>query len=133
MSKDKIVQGAYFLLRIVAGWLFLQHGAQKLFGWPEAMPGGIHIEAMTQMWIGAIIEFGGGLLVFLGLFTRIAAFIMSGEMAVAYFQSHQPHGTWPIVNHGEPAVLFCFIFLFVCAYGGGEWSLDHVIFRKKSA
>ncbi len=122
-----------FLLRIVAGLLFLQHGGQKLFDWfggvPAAMGG--HPALMTQMGIGGVLEFFGGLLLLLGLFTRPVAFIISGEMAVAYFQFHQPNGTWPTQNHGEPAVLYCFIFLFFAAHGAGLWSLDSMFRRKE--
>ena len=78
-----------------------------------------------------ILELVGGMLLLVGLFTRPVAFILSGEMAVAYFQFHAPNGLWPIENHGEPAVLFCFIFLFVAAYGGGDWSLDALIRRRR--
>ena len=133
MNKDKAVQATFFLLRVVAGLLFLQAGSVKLLGWfggvPAAMGG--QPPLMSQMGIGAMLEFFGGILILLGLGTRVVAFILSGEMAVAYFQFHQPNGTWPIQNHGEPAVLFCFIFLFIAACGSGEWSLDTLIGRKR--
>ena len=133
MNKDKAVQATFFLLRVVAGLLFLQAGSVKLLGWfggvPAAMGG--QPPLMSQMGIGAMLEFFGGILILLGLGTRVVAFILSGEMAVAYFQFHQPNGTWPIQNHGEPAVLFCFIFLFIAAFGSGEWSLDTLIGRKR--
>ena len=89
-----------------------------------AMPGGATAQAFTLPWIGGVLEFFGGLLLLIGLFTQPAAFILSGEMAVAYFMVHQPGGLLPIQNHGEPAVLYSFIFLFFAAHGGGEWSLD---------
>lgn len=133
MNKERIIQFTYFLLRIVAGFLFIQVGGMKLFGWFGGMPGGITAPFMSQIWIGGVLEFLGGILIMLGLFTRSVAFILSGEMAVAYFQFHQPGGTWPIQNHGEPAVLFCFIYLYMAARGAGDWSLDALIRRKRGA
>jgi putative oxidoreductase len=112
------------VLRIVCGLMFLQAGTVKLFGWPMAMPDGKTAELLTQVGIGGMLEaVGGGLLLF-GLFTRPVAFLLSGEMAVAYFQFHQPNGFWPIVNGGQPAVLYCFIWLYLSAAGPGPWSLD---------
>ena len=126
MNTNKAVQVTYWLLRVVAGLLFLQAGGMKLFAWfggiPPAMGG--QPPLMSQMGIGGVLEFFGGLAIMLGLFTRPVAFILSGEMAVAYWQFHAPHGAWPIQNHGEPAVLLCFIFLCIAAQGGGDWSLD---------
>jgi len=113
------------LVRIVAGLLFAQHGTQKILGALGGMgPEGGAAEVGTLMWFAGIIELVGGLLVALGLFTRPAAFIMSGEMAVAYFRSHAPDGFWPIVNRGELAMLYCFLFLYFAAHGGGRFSLD---------
>lgn len=113
------------LLRIVTAVLFLQFGAMKLFGYPMAMPpqaGPLRI--FSEIGFAGILEiFGGGLLL-LGLFTRPVAFILSGEMAVAYFQGHAPHGFWPLVNGGGDAVLFCFLWLYFSAAGAGPWSLD---------
>ena len=131
MNKECIIQVTYFLLRVVAGLLFYQAGGMKLFGWFGGMPGGGTAPLMSQIGIGGVLEFFGGILIMLGLFTRPVAFILSGEMAVAYFQFHQPNGLWPIQNHGEPAVLFCFIFLYIAAQGGGDWSLDALIRRKR--
>lgn len=133
MTKEKAVQISYFLLRVVAGLLFLQAGGMKIWDWFGGIPAqyGGHPAMFTQTWIGGCLEFYGGTLIFLGLFTRLAAFILSGEMAVAYFQFHQPNGFWPIQNHGEEAVLFCFIFLYMAAQGSGGWSLDALIRRKK--
>jgi putative oxidoreductase len=133
MNKQMAVQIAYFLLRVVAGLLFMQAGGMKIFDWFGGVPAehGGHPAFMSQIWIGGVLEFYGGLLIMLGLLTRPVAFILSGEMAVAYFQFHQPGGFWPIQNHGEPAVLLCFIFLFMAAYAGGEWSLDALIRRKR--
>ncbi len=129
MNQERIAQIGYFLLRIVAGLLFFQVGAMKLFGWYGGMPGGGTPAVMSQIWIGAVLEVFGGILIMLGLFTRPVAFILSGEMAVAYFQFHQPNGTWPVQNQGAPAVLFCFIFLYMAARGDGDWSLDALIRR----
>ena len=132
MNMNRAAQIAYFLLRVVAGLLFLQAGGMKLFAWFGGMPpNGETAQLMSQVGIGGVLEFFGGLLIILGLFTRPVAFILSGEMAVAYWQFHAPSGTWPIQNHGEPAVLLCFIFLFLAAQGGGDWSLDALLWRKR--
>jgi len=135
MNRDRIVQITYFLLRVVAGLLFYQVGGMKLFAWFGGIPPemGGQPPLMSQIGIGGALEFFGGILIMFGLFTRPVAFILSGEMAVAYFQFHQPNGFWPIQNHGEPAVLFCFIFLYMAARGGGDWSLDTLIRRKRGA
>lgn len=111
-------------LRMVAALMFIQSGTMKLFGWPMAMPDGATPALLSQMGIGALLEVVGGALLLVGLFTRPVAFILSGEMAVAYFQFHAPSGFWPIVNQGQPAVLYCFIWLYVSAAGAGPWSLD---------
>lgn len=132
MTVERARQIAFFLLRIVAGLLFLQAGGMKIFDWFGGIPiqyGG-HPALFSQTWFGGVLEFYGGLAILLGLVTRPVAFILSGEMAVAYFQFHQPNGFWPIQNHGEPAVLFCFIFLLFAVYGSGEWSVDELIRRK---
>ena len=112
---------ALSLLRIVTGLLFLEHGMMKVFGFP-AGPGLFHLPPLLML--AGLIEVVGGVLVILGLFTRPAAFIMSGEMAVAYFMYHLPLGFLPLVNKGESAILYCFIFLYLAAAGGGAWSLD---------
>ena len=112
----------YALLRIVAGLLFAQHGAQKLFG----VLGGRAAELMSQMGLAGVIEFVGGLMIALGLFTSPVAFLASGQMAVAYFQAHAPGGFWPIANGGEVAALFCFVFLYFAAAGSGKWSIDAI-------
>ena len=111
----------YALLRIVAGLLFIQHGLQKLFGWLGAKGA---VELMSQMGAAGIIEVVGGTLISIGLFTSPVAFLASGEMAVAYFQAHAPRGMWPIMNGGELAVLYCFLFLYFAAVGSGRWSVD---------
>src|SRR5688500_11327086 len=111
---------AYALMRIVARFLFAFHGAQKLLG----MFGGQQVPMMSIYWFAGVIELVGGVLIMIGLLTSIAAFIASGEMAYAYFTSHVPKGTWPIENGGELAVLYCFVFLYIAARGGGAWSVD---------
>jgi putative oxidoreductase len=111
---------AFALLRIVAGFLFAFHGAQKLFG----AFGGRTQAFGTQLWFAGVIELFGGLLIMVGLFAAITAFIASGEMATAYFTQHQPRGGWPIENQGELAALYCFIFLCIAARGSGIWSID---------
>jgi putative oxidoreductase len=118
------------VLRIITGFLFIEHGTQKVFNFPPAdkpMP----FELMTMMGFSGILELVGGALILIGLFTRIAAFILSGEMAVAYFMAHAKNGFWPVNNHGELAVLYCFVFLYLFAAGGGPLSLDALI-RKKA-
>lgn len=112
----------YALLRIVAGLAFAQHGAQKLFG----SLGGTAVELASQRGVAGVIEFVGGLLIAIGLFTSPVAFLASGEMAVAYFQAHAPRGFWPIQNGGELAVLYCFIFLYFSAVGSGKLSIDSI-------
>ncbi len=133
MDRNRFMQIAYFLLRVVSGLLFFHAGAMKILGWfggiPAAMGGPPAIG--TQVWIGGMLELVGGALILVGLFTGPVAFILSGEMAVAYWQFHAPNGAWPILNHGEPAVLFCFIFLYMAARGGGEWSLDALLKRRR--
>src|SRR5947208_3068894 len=127
MNRERAIQITLFLLRVVAGFLFIQVGGKKLFGWFDGMPPGA---MTTELWIAGTLEFFGGILILLGLLTRPVAFILSGEMAVAYFQAHQPKGTWPVQNHGEPAVLLCFIYLFLAAYGAGDFSLDALIAKR---
>ena len=128
---SRAVQVTYFLLRVVAGFLFIQTGGVILFGWFGGMPGGAKAPLMSQTGIGGVLEFFGGILIMLGLFTGPVAFILSGMMAVAYWQFHFPNGHWPVQNEGMPAVLFCFIFLYMAAQGAGEWSVDALIQRKR--
>jgi putative oxidoreductase len=130
---SKYSEEAYSALRIVAGFMFLFHGAQKLFalfGDPNMIP-----PVGSQMWIGGVIELAGGILIMLGLFTCYAAFVASGEMAVAYLQFHWRfafgNAFFPIVNHGEMALLYSFLFLFISTKGGGKWSLDGTMGKKK--
>lgn len=113
----------YVALRVIAGLAFAQHGAQKLFGVLGAKQA---VPVMTQMGMAGVIEFVGGLMTALGLFTSPIAFLASGEMAWAYFQSHAPRGFWPIQNGGELSVLYCFIFLYICAAGSGTLSIDAI-------
>lgn len=135
MNRDRAVQVSYFLLRVVAGLLFFHAGGMKLFAWFGGIPPemGGQPPLLSQIGIGGALEFFGGLAIMLGLLTQPVAFILSGEMAVAYFQFHQPHGLWPVQNHGVPAVLFCFIFLYMAAAGSGAWSLDALLRRKRGA
>jgi len=116
---------AQALLRIVCGYLFMVHGSMKLFHVPHAaMFDGVTL--MSLMGLAGVLEFVGGALLIVGLFTRIVAFLLSGEMAIAYFTAHASHGNalFPQLNEGEPAVLFCFAFLFLAAAGAGAWSID---------
>ncbi len=119
------------ILRIVAAFMFIQAGSMKLFAWPMGMPpdGGTAV-LLTQVGIGGMLEFFGGLLMLLGLFTRPVAFILSGEMAVAYWQFHGLKAIWPMMNGGIPAVLYCFIWLYFSVAGPGAWSIDAL--RKRS-
>ena len=113
------------ILRIVAAFLFMQHGMQKLLGFPGA--GDRKVELMSLMGFAGCLELIGGGLLLLGLFTRPLAFVLAGEMAFAYFIAHAPQSFWPILNHGEDAVLYCFVFLYLSAAGGGPWSLDRAL------
>ena len=127
MDRLKLQNLSYLALRIVSGALLAMHGAQKLFGSLAAQPGP---EIGSQLWIGGLIELVCGILVAVGLFTRLAAFLASGTMAVAYFQFHwkgaMGSGLFPIVNGGELAVIYCFVFLAICAHGPGMTSLDRL-------
>ena len=114
------------IVRIVTALLFMEHGMQKLFGFPSAP---IHPEMFSLLWFAAVLEFLGGLLVLVGLFTRPAAFLLSGEMAVAYWIAHAPRGPFPAVNGGDAAILFCFVFLYLAAAGAGPWSIDRAVRR----
>jgi len=132
INFDRAARITYFLLRVVAGLLFAQAGGLILFGWFGGMPGGQTVPLISQTGIGGVLEFFGGIAIALGLFTRPVAFILSGEMAVAYWQFHAPTSPWPIQNQGMPAVLFCFIFLYMSARGAGDWSLDALLRRKRA-
>jgi len=126
MFLSKFEPHIYTILRIIAGFLFLCHGSQKLFGIPAA---GYHMP--TLMIFAGIIEFFGGLMIMIGFLTRWAAFISSGEMAFAYWYVHGTHAILPLLNKGELAVLYCFLFLFILAKGSGIFSIDHLMERRK--
>jgi putative oxidoreductase len=121
------------LLRVITGALFIQHGVQKLFGllvsasqtWNGPPP------VFSQFWFAGVLEVFGGILIVLGLFTRPVAFLLSGEMAVAYFQAHFPRNFWPVLNGGENVVLFCFVFLYLFATGAGPYSLDTFVRSRR--
>jgi putative oxidoreductase len=128
-----IALAPYFksLLRIIAAAAFMMHGTQKLFAFPiPMMPGAGTAALMSQTGIAGILETFGGALLLLGLFTRPVAFLLAGEMAVAYFEMHFPKGFWPIVNRGELPILYCFLWLYYSAAGAGPWSVDAA--RNKS-
>lgn len=111
------------VLRIIIGFLFLQHGSAKLFGMPHvAMFDGLQL--LSLMGFAGVLELVGGLLILVGLFTRQTAFILSGQMAFAYFMAHAPHGFLPILNQGELAVVYCFVFLYFAVAGAGAYSID---------
>jgi putative oxidoreductase len=129
MFLQKYDRQAYAILRIVAGFLFLCHGSQKLFGLP---PAGHEIPLHIVVIAGGI-EFFGGLLILLGLWTRWAAFLAAGEMAYAYWFAHASGGVLPLVNHGELAMLYCFLFLCFLANGSGIWSVDDYLRRRRTA
>ncbi len=125
---------AHALLRIVAGFAFLQHGVQKLFGLLGGVNGhGATVPLASLYGAAGVIELVGGVLILLGLFTRPAAIISSGEMAAAYFMAHFPRSFWTSQNQGEPAVLNCFIFLYFAAAGAGIWSIDSLMQKNPSA
>jgi putative oxidoreductase len=119
------------ILRIFAGLLFMEHGLSKLFAFPIPAQGG-QPAMFTLYWYAGIIESLGGLLLALGLLTRPVAFIMSGEMAIAYFYSHNPKGFFPLMNGGDGAILYCFIFLYIFVAGGGAWSLDRMLASRRA-
>ena len=117
------------ILRIVVAFLFICHGTQKLFNFPP-MGTPVPFELMTLRGASAILEALGGSLLLLGLFTRPVAFILSGHMAFAYFIAHAPQNFWPILNRGELAIMFCFVFLYLSVAGGGAWSVDQSMRRS---
>lgn len=123
----------YFLslLRIIGGFLFVQHGGTKILGWPAAvMPGGGTAPLMSQAGVAGVLELVGGALLLVGLFTRPVAFVLSGLMAFAYFIGHAGDGFWPVLNNGALAVIYCFLWLYISAAGGGPWSLDAMMRRR---
>ena len=120
------------VLRIVVAFLYFQVGSAKWFAFPAAiMPGGGTAPVGSLVWFAGIIEVVGGTFLVLGLFTRPVAFILSGEMAFAYFIGHAGHGFWPVLNQGGPAIFNCFTFLYFSAAGPGPWSLDALLARRR--
>jgi len=119
------------ILRIVAAFMFIQAGTMKLFAFPMSMPNDLKLDLFSQMGIGGILEAFGGALLLVGLFTRPVAFLLAGEMAVAYFQFHFPMDFWPIINNGVSAVLYCFLWLYISAAGPGPWSIDAILRSNK--
>jgi putative oxidoreductase len=117
------------IVRIMVALLFFEHGLAKLFGFPQASASPV---LFSLSWFAGAIELVGGALLAIGLFSRASAFVMSGEMAFAYFMSHAPRDFFPINNRGEAAILYCFIFLYIAFVGGGPWSLDAVLARRKA-
>jgi putative oxidoreductase len=118
------------ILRIVAALLFLEHGTSKLLGFP---PSDHAVEFLSIGWFAGVLELVGGALLVVGLFTRIAAFILSGEMAFAYWMAHAPQSPYPLVNKGDAAILFCFVFLYLAFAGGGPWSVDAALAERRGA
>jgi len=124
------------VLRIMLAYLFIQIGTAKLFGLPApVMPGGGTAPAGSLPWVAGMIETIGGPFILLGLFTRPVAFILAGEMAVAYFYGHarMGHWLWPAINMGQTAVIYCFLFLYISAAGPGPWSLDALLARRRNS
>ncbi len=126
MQPSRLAPQVLSLLRLVAGFTFSLHGLQKLLG----LFGGAKASMLSLIWVAGCLEAVGGLLIVLGLFTRPVAFLLCGQMAVAYFMAHHPKGIWPIRNGGELAVLYCFVFLYFVFAGPGPLSLDRLIRRK---
>ena len=119
------------ILRVVAGLMFMSAGTMKLFGYPVGPTPMPPIQLVSQLGLAGVLEAFGGLAIVLGLLTRPVAFILAGEMAVAYFQVHAPRGFFPTLNGGQPAVLYCFLYLYLMLEGAGPWSLDAVISRRR--
>ena len=124
MFNNRYSSQALSVLRIVAALLFVLHGTSKLFGFPPMPEGMTMPEAGDIRWLGAILEVIGGSLILVGFFTRPVAFLLSGEMAVAYFMFHAPESLYPSVNGGDAAILFCFVFLYIAFAGPGLWAID---------
>jgi putative oxidoreductase len=128
-ALDRYAPYALAALRIVAALIFIEHGTQKLFSFPAAPQAGLPA-AMTLSWFAAVLEVFGGLALLLGLFTRPVAFILSGEMAVAYWYAHFPRNFYPILNGGDAAILYCFVFLLLVFTGPGAFSLDGTLWGR---
>lgn len=116
------------IVRVVAALIFMAHGTQKLFGFPPSPNPGP--AAFTLYWFAGLLEVVGGPLLILGLFTRPVAFLLSGEMAIAYWYSHAPRNIYPLLNGGDASILYCFLFLYLAVAGGGAWSLDRVLEKR---
>ena len=130
MLEGRYAPQALSLLRIVASLIFILHGTAKIIGFPETpMP---QPPVGSLFWVGGILELVGGPLLLVGLFSRPVAFILSGEMAVAYWMIHAPLSTYPIVSNGDAAILFCFVFLLIAAAGPGPWSADASLRRRRT-
>ena len=134
MAQSRFVEQwlplALTILRIVVGLLFLEHGSQKILGFPPSdhpAP-----ELLSLQGVQGVIELVGGVLILLGLFTRPVAFILSGDMAAAYFMAHAPKNFFPMMNGGDAAILYCFVFLYLVFAGGGRWSIDEAVGRATS-
>jgi putative oxidoreductase len=134
-ARERWTNLALAVLRVAAALVFMQHGSQKLFHFPPGgAPGPVApLVLMSQTGLAGVLEFFGGMLLLLGLFTRPVALILSGEMAVAYFQVHAPRGLLPIVNRGELAVVLCFVFFYFAFAGGGAFSVDGVLRGRRAA
>jgi putative oxidoreductase len=131
---DRLAKWAPYMLsvlRIVVALLFIEHGTQKLFGFPPSPNPGPPLLLFSLRGIQGLLEFFGGFLLLIGLFTRPVAFILSGDMAVAYFMAHAPRSFFPVINGGDSAILYCFVFLYLAVAGGGVWSVD--AFRERSS
>jgi putative oxidoreductase len=130
-NLERYTPYALAALRIVAALIFMEHGTQKLFGFPTPPEGGLPA-AGSILWVGAWIELVGGILLLLGFLTRPAAFITSGEMAVAYWMFHAPANPYPAVNGGDAAILYCFVFLLLVFTGPGAWSVDGALSARRA-
>jgi putative oxidoreductase len=132
-ARSTIAEAALSALRIVSALLFMQHGVQKLYGWllPAERAFSGAPEILSRMWLAGMLETFGGLLLLVGLFTRPVAFLLSGQMAFAYFIAHAGQGFWPILNGGELAALYSFVFLALSALGGGRFSIDRVLVERR--
>jgi putative oxidoreductase len=129
MNLERFTPYALFALRVMSGLLFMQHGLQKLLLFPSASEHGTP-EIWTLVWFGGLIEAGGGALLAAGLFTRAVAFVAAGEMAVGYWMVHAPKSFYPVINHGDLAILFCFVFLLFVFTGPGVWSIDNLLTKR---
>ena len=121
------------VLRIISALLFMAHGTAKLLGFPPTEAFAEAPPAFSLIWIAGVLEMVGGALLALGLFTRPVAFVLSGEMAFAYFMGHAPQAFYPLQNGGDAAILYCFLFLYIAAAGPGPWALDNVLFKRRAA